>query len=70
MDLDRYEVRKQIGCLYSEKSMEIAGELIKTIAANELTYEEAKESLDVANQVILNKLLSKTKIRRSNQESR
>lgn len=64
MDLDRYEVRKKLGCLYSKKSMEIASELIKTIAANELTYEEAKEALDAANQVLLNKLLSKTKMRR------
>lgn len=48
--------------------MEVAGELIKIIAANELTYEEAKEALDAANQVILNKLLSKTKIRRPNKE--
>ncbi|UNL37700.1 UBA domain-containing protein [Limosilactobacillus reuteri] len=62
-DLHRYSVRKNLFYLEPDKKVsKVSMDVIKLCQKNNLTYEETKEALDFANQVLLNKLLNKTTI--------
>lgn len=69
MDLDRYQVsRRGAGFFFDKESLPIAKELLKVIEEHTLTYEQAKGALDLTDQILLNKLLSKTKMHRPTNE--
>lgn len=65
MDLDRYQIsRRGAGFFFDRESLPIAKELLKVIEEHNLTYEQAKGALDLTDQILLNKLLNKTKMHR------
>ena len=68
-DLDRYQVRRGSCYLFDKKSVPVAEKLLKVLQEHNLTYEKAKGALDLTDQILLNKLLRKTKIHRHNQEN-
>lgn len=67
MNLDHYQVSKQwLGFFFDKESLPIAEDLLKVIEEHALTYEQAKGALDLTDQILLNKLLNKTKMHRPN----
>lgn len=61
--LHSYSVRKNFEALMpSSKVTKLSMDIIQTIQNHHVNYDEAKEALDYANQVLLNKLLNKTTI--------
>lgn len=70
MDLDRYQVsRRGAVFFFDRESLPIAKELLKVIEEHTLTYEQAKGALDLTDQILLNKLLNKTKMHRPTNET-
>lgn len=67
MELDHYQVRRNsLGFFFDKESVPVAAELLKVLQKHNLTYEKAKGALDLTDQILLNKLLRKTKIHRQN----
>lgn len=65
MNLDRYQVSRRVDSFFFDReSLPIAEELLKVIEEHTLTYEQAKGALDLTDQILLNKLLNKTKMHR------
>lgn len=67
MELNQYRVRRNsLGFFFDKESVPVAEELLKVLQKHNLTYEKAKGALDLTDQILLNKLLNKTKMHRAN----
>lgn len=61
--LNTYHVRRDlVPPMPTPDVTELGVELVRTIQKHHVNYDKAKEALDYANQVLLNKLLNKTTI--------
>lgn len=62
-DLNYYSVKKRYWITAKDKKITSASlRIIDVLQESQFNYDEAKEALDFTNQVLLNKLLNKSKI--------
>ena len=62
-DLNYYSVKKKYWITAKDKKItSVSLKIIDVLQESQFTYDEAKEALDFTNQVLLNKLLNKSKI--------
>lgn len=61
--LNAYHVRRKLhASAPSPEVIKLSMDLVRAIQKHHVNYDKAKEALDYANQVLLNKLLNKTTI--------
>lgn len=65
LNLRNYHVSEFHKRQYSDRSYLIVDKIIELLGERDMTYEQAKEALELTDQVLLNKVLRKTIISHS-----